>query len=173
MRRSLEDLLPEPGRGRAFELAVLDESEASIPRLTRLNNEAFKEHYNYRPVTEEEMRFMLAAMRHENMELMTYVARMKGEPVGFLALGINPREIKQRGRKLGGLYQVGVLKPFRGQGIATRLMIAGMNWLKSKGMEEAELGVDDTNPTRAIRLYEKLGFTVVRKYVHFRKNLAR
>ena len=66
-----------------------------------------------------------------------------------------------------------MLKQFRGQGVATTLIIGGMNWLKSRGMEEAELNVDDANPTQAIRLYERLGFTVVRKSVLFLKKLDR
>ena len=172
MRRSLGDCLRTRARARPSRLPNSTGQSRTSRFCLRLNNESFKEHYNYRPITEEEMRFMLAAMRDEKMELMTYVARVNGEPVGFLALGINPREIEQRGRKRAALPGRRT-QAVPGQGIATSLMIAGMNWLKSKGMEEAELGVDDTNPTRAIRLYEKLGFTVVRKYEHFLKKLAR
>jgi mycothiol synthase len=167
MWRSLDDVPPD--KSRAIKLVLLDESDVGIALLVRLNNEAFKEHYNYRPTTVEEMSYMLSRLRQDKVESKAYVARVNGETAGFLAVGIDPREIEQRGRKVGWLYQLGVLKPFRGQGVATSLIIAGMNWLKSKGMAEAELNVDDTNPTRAIRLYERLGFTVARKIVHFLK----
>jgi ribosomal protein S18 acetylase RimI-like enzyme len=38
-------------------------------------------------------------------------------------------------------------------------------------MEEAELFVDDSNVTHALRLYEKLGFQLVRKVLHFEREL--
>jgi mycothiol synthase len=171
MRRSLGDVPPDTGKG--IELDAPDESDASIALLVRLNNEAFGEHFDYRPVTAEIMRYFRTRAQQDGMELATCVARVNGTPAGFLAFGIDPREIKQRGRKVGWLYQLGVLKSFRGQGVATTLIIAGMNWLKTKGMEEAELNVDDTNPTQAMRLYERLGFTVARKSVLFLKQLDR
>jgi mycothiol synthase len=58
---------------------------------------------------------------------------------------------------------IGVLKPYRRRGIGTRLMLHSMQSLKSSGMEEVLLYVDDMNPTNAIKLYEKLGFKVMRK----------
>jgi len=56
-----------------------------------------------------------------------------------------------------------VLKPLRIKGIGTSLMQQGMEFLKSKGMTDVELGVDDSNPTKAIELYKKVGFKVVFK----------
>lgn len=32
--------------------------------------------------------------------------------------------------------------------------------------------MDDQNPTKAIKLYEKLGFRVTKKYVALRKNIV-
>ena len=58
---------------------------------------------------------------------------------------------------------IGVLKLNRNRGIGTALMQRGMEFLKSKGMIEVELGVDDSNPTKAIELYNKVGFKVVHK----------
>lgn len=37
-------------------------------------------------------------------------------------------------------------------------MLHAMRFLKSLEMEEAALRVDDLNPTKAIRLYQKVGF---------------
>jgi len=38
-------------------------------------------------------------------------------------------------------------------------------------MTEAMLGVDDFNPTKAIKLYEKVGFKVVKKDFTYEKTL--
>jgi ribosomal protein S18 acetylase RimI-like enzyme len=50
-------------------------------------------------------------------------------------------------------------------------MLHGMNLLKAKGMTVAMLGVDDWNVTKAIRLYEKVGFKVAKKEVAYEKNM--
>jgi ribosomal protein S18 acetylase RimI-like enzyme len=46
-----------------------------------------------------------------------------------------------------------------------------MNVLKAKGMTAIMLGVDDWNVTKAIRLYEKVGFKVIKKEVAYEKRL--
>jgi ribosomal protein S18 acetylase RimI-like enzyme len=51
-------------------------------------------------------------------------------------------------------------------------MIEGMKRLKARGMTEATLGVDDQNVTKAIKLYERLGFVATRKDVAYQKSIA-
>ena len=50
-------------------------------------------------------------------------------------------------------------------------MLQGMNQLKAKGMTVAMLGVDDLNVTRAMQLYEKVGFKVARKEVAYERSI--
>jgi len=38
-------------------------------------------------------------------------------------------------------------------------------------MTEAMLGVDDQNPTKAIKLYEKVGFKATRKDIAYQKTI--
>jgi ribosomal protein S18 acetylase RimI-like enzyme len=45
-----------------------------------------------------------------------------------------------------------------------------MNLLRARGMTVAMLGVDDWNVTKAIQLYEKVGFKVARKEVAYEKS---
>ena len=52
------------------------------------------------------------------------------------------------------------------------MMIHGMRELKAKGMKQAGLGVDDTNVTGAMRLYERLGFNTTRKHLTYERSLA-
>lgn len=66
---------------------------------------------------------------------------------------------------------IGVLKPFRRRGIGTSLMLHALNYLKSDEVEEAELDVDDSNPTRAIELYKKVGFKIVKKSLTYLKTI--
>jgi ribosomal protein S18 acetylase RimI-like enzyme len=47
-----------------------------------------------------------------------------------------------------------------------------MRELKARGMKQAGLGVDNTNVTKAMRLYERLGFKTTRKYLTYERNLV-
>jgi ribosomal protein S18 acetylase RimI-like enzyme len=51
-------------------------------------------------------------------------------------------------------------------------MLQGMETLKDKGMTKVMLGVDDLNVTKAIKLYEKVGFRVKKKDLTYEKNFG-
>jgi len=56
------------------------------------------------------------------------------------------------------------LVPFQNLGIGTRLIAAAERRLKTRGFRLSELGVEKNNP-RAQRLYERLGYQVVRDHI--------
>ncbi len=43
--------------------------------------------------------------------------------------------------------------------------------LKAKGMTRAMLDTEDSNPTNAKKLYEKVGFEVMQEYLTYEKRL--
>jgi ribosomal protein S18 acetylase RimI-like enzyme len=165
MRRSLTGLPSGIGGSAEVEIEPAGTADADVALLTRLSNAAFKEHFAHRDGTEEERAFWMRNAEAMGFVVRRTVARLDGEPVGFLVHGFEPREIVQLGVKRGGLWSVGVLKEHRNKGVARRLMLDGMAWLAGQGLDEAELGVDDDNVTRARRLYEHLGFALVRTSV--------
>jgi mycothiol synthase len=141
----------------------LPDDEATCELESRLFNESFREHFDYHPMPVEDIRHIYRAARERNTWLFTVVARLEDEPVGFLLGGSDPAEQKRRGKSIGGLYIMGVLKPFRNRGVAKALLISGLERLKQRGMTEAELGVDTENVTGALHLYERLGFKSTRR----------
>lgn len=143
--------------------------EEDLAMLNWLDNECFKEHFNYRPTTIEETRYFLLNNPYWNeMEFFFVVLNQKN--VGYIGIGIDEKYNVEKNVKSGAILDIGVLKPYRMKGIGTRLMLHGLVTLKAKGMTRAELGVDDFNPTKAMKLYEKVGFKVVRKDLTYEKN---
>lgn len=135
-----------------------------IETLNKLENETFKEHFNFRPKTIEETKYSLFEVPWFKMQRW-FFAVLENQPVGFVGIGIDERLNREKKKKWGWILDIGVLKPFRRKGIGTALMLHSMQILKNEKMEHAVLYVDDMNPTKAIKLYEKLGFNVLRKNV--------
>ena len=158
MTRDLKPVPRSVGENREVTLVELPADDATIELENRLMNESFREHFSYRALTTDETRHLYRMARERNEWLFTLVARLQGQPVGFLLGGSDPAVIKRRGANVGRLHVLGVLKPFRNRGIAKALLIAGMERLRERGMTETELRVDAGNATGALRLYERLGF---------------
>jgi ribosomal protein S18 acetylase RimI-like enzyme len=147
-------------------------SDADATLIVGLSNAAFSEHFAHRDITVEEQTFGMRHAAEMGYIVRRTVARLGQTPVGYITHGIDPNENQKLGVKRGGLSALGVLREHRNRGIATRLMLEGMKWLEGQGMTEVELGVDDENVTRARRLYERLGFAVVRSSTTFERELG-
>jgi mycothiol synthase len=144
--------------------------EEDIGLLTRLWNETFEEHFNFRPDTVEEVRhFLFSDLYFTEQEI--FFAILDGESIGYIGVGIDEKYNLEKNVKSGDIFTIGVLKKCRRTGIGTRLMLHGLEALKAKGMTKAMLGVDDQNPTKAIGLYEKVGFRAKQKYSTFERQL--
>jgi len=169
MKKDMEDIPSGIGENPEVQLRKLDEgSLEDLKLLNWLSNEAFREHYNYRPETVEETRYFLEQDPIFKEQEWLFIL-LKNKPVGYVGVGIDNKYNEEKNTKAGWILSIGVLKPNRLRGVGTRLMIEGMKLLKAKGMAEAMLGVDDENPTKAIKLYEKVGFKATRKDVAYQK----
>ena len=163
--RLAEDVKP----CREVELRLADPlgREEDLLVLNRLYNEAFSEHFDFRPETPEET---AAWLKHEGYEDRAWLAFLRGQPVGFVVASVSV-DLPELAFKRGFISSIGVLKPFRRMGVGTSLMLAAVGWLASKGVEAVELGVDDGNPTGAPAFYERLGFRAAFKHLAFSKEL--
>ncbi len=146
------------------------DSEEDIKLLVYLANESFKEHYDYRPETVEETMFWFQQIPSW-LYYEFFFAYLQDKPVGFIGVKIDAKYNEHWKKKAGYIQTMGDLKSYRRRGVGKTLMLHGLNFLKSKGMEVAELDVDDSNPTHAIELYEKIGFRVHRKTIAYQKEL--
>ena len=67
----------------------------------------------------------------------------------------------------GYVAAIGVLRAWRGRGIALAMLHRAFADLSSRGHSEVTLGVDATNPTGAIALYEKAGMSVRHEFLTY------
>lgn len=172
MKRSLKNIPCNIGEN--IEVTIRNmrvEDEEDIKLLNRLDNETFKEHFNFRPRTIEETKYALFEMPWYN-EQKWFFAVLDNQPLGYAGIGIDEGLNKEKNMKWGWVLDIGILKPYRKKGIGTRLMLHSMQSLKSSRVEEVLLYVDDMNPTNAIKLYKKLGFKALRKSIIYQLPLA-
>lgn len=138
------------------------ELEDDIKLLNWLGNESYREDLDYSPSTLEETRHFLFCAPYLS-EKEVFFAELNGESVGCIVVCIDEKYNLEKKVRAGEVFTIGVLKEHRRKGIGARLMLHGLERLKAKGMTRAILGVEDENPTQAMKLYEKLGFKVKRR----------
>ena len=87
---------------------------------------------------------------------------------GFLG----KKETNERhGQREGWIQDLGVRRAWRKRGVASALLCQSMRAFKAAGLDYAMLGVDTENPTCALRLYERLGFAQVKRFINFEKRV--
>jgi len=171
MRSSLNTIPLDIGENNEIgirEAKLSDNNEIEL--INWLNNEVFKDHFNFRPKPIEETRYMLLELPWFQNQT-AFFALLQNRPVGFVVAGIDEGLNKEKNVRYGWILDVGVLKRHRRKGIGTSLMLNAMRLLKAYKMEDALLYVDDMNPTGAIKLYEKLGFDVLRKNIVYQLSI--
>ena len=146
------------------------DAEDEIRMLNWLENECFRGHSDHRPATVEETR--LSLLDNPKLKEQEYsFAILNRQSVGYIGVGIDEKYNIEKKVRAGFVLGIGVLKPYRRKGIGTRLILHGLEMLKAKGMTKARLDVDDANPTKAIRLYEKIGFQPTKKWGIYERSL--
>jgi len=171
MKRTLSDIPENVGENKDIKIIDIGTGDESLKLENALLNEAMKEHFNFRPMTLEETQYYTREQEKQGVKYNDFVAYINDVPVGLMTTVIDPKEIEHQKKNVAWLAVLGILKPYRSKGIGKALMIHAMKFLKEQGMEQAFLGVHDTNITKAIKIYESLGFEVILKYYRYIKEL--
>ncbi|OGS43391.1 MAG: hypothetical protein A3K76_05430 [Euryarchaeota archaeon RBG_13_57_23] len=93
------------------------------------------------------------------------------EVVGGVHNFIDRTENEGLGRKWGHTEHIFVRRRWRNRGIAKALIARSLKVIRDAGMDAATLDVDAENPSRALQLYEGLGFRMCRQFTVYRKGL--
>jgi ribosomal protein S18 acetylase RimI-like enzyme len=93
-------------------------------------------------------------------EVLMLIAEANRFPIGQVWVDL----ARRRPDPIGVLFAFRVLLPFQNLGVGTRLIEAAEAELQARNYRTAEIGVEKDNPA-ARRLYERLGYRVVREVV--------
>jgi mycothiol synthase len=168
MRRDLREPLDSPELQNG--LVTQRYSPELDSALHQAFNDAFSDHWNFEPVAEGDWQMWFTGGEDFRPEL-SYLVMDGAEIAGFSINSVNPEKNRQRGINEGWINQLGTRRPWRKQGIATALLLASMQAFRAAGLEYATLGVDTENPTGALRIYERLGFEPVKRFIAYHKHL--
>ncbi len=133
-------------------------------------NEAFRDHWSFEPASDEEWQQFFIERSSFRPDL-TYVVMDGNEVAGFSINGISPEENARQGRSDGWIEELAVRRSWRKRGVATALLCASMHAFKAEGLQHAMLGVDTENLSGALRVYERVGFNPIRRYIQFEKRI--
>ncbi len=114
-------------------------------------NDAFSEHFDFRPYTEKEFK-SIHKVSWKEYDVEYWFALEGNNPVGICHICINP-EVKH----VGTINTLGVLHSYHHNGIGSSLLGLGIQSLIEKGCTTIELGVEAKNE-KALGLYKKFGF---------------
>jgi mycothiol synthase len=167
MRRPISGRLPDHPLPAGLELRPVTPDQHRA--IFDADNEAFEDHWGHRAPGEGDF---VARFESPETDTSLWCVAWDGDQVaGVVMNAIFSEENEALGVRRGWLEHVSVRRPWRGRGVAKALCAASFRVLREHGMNEAWLGVDGSNPTGALQLYEGLGFLVARRWRAFGRPL--
>ena len=167
MRRDGLDVVEVPEMPAGLEIRPIGTERASLRRLFDADAEAFQDHWGGFPNDDSTFEEMIS---DPNFDPSLYVVAWDGDEIAGAIINAIPRaENEALGRRRGWLESVFVRRPWRRRGLAQALVARSLIALRERGVDHAMLGVDADNPTGAVGVYERAGFTVVKRSSAYRK----
>jgi mycothiol synthase len=164
MRRDLSDI-PSPSLPDGIEFRTVTQDQHRT--IYDAEVEAFRDHWGHREGSEHGFK---STFGHKEIDTDLWVVAWAGDQVaGIIENWIWADENATLGVRRGWLETVCVLRPWRRRGLARAMTLESFGRIRSTGMAEAMLGVDATNPTGALQLYENVGFEIVRREGAYRR----
>lgn len=136
---------------------------ADLTELHRLIVDAFKDHWNWSPIPFESFSRRLLERDDFDPEL-TPLLFEGGDLIGA---SLNGTKIGQ-----GWVDDLAVREDARGRGLGELLLRHTFARFKQKGWTKVGLGVDSSNATGAVRLYERVGMHITRQFDAYQKEVT-
>jgi GNAT superfamily N-acetyltransferase len=139
-------------------------TEADAEALGRLGALLLRAHHDFDP-----LRFMAPGKNPEagygwflcsqlaDEDVAVFVAEREAEVIGYVYAGLEPRSWKELREACGFIHDVAVREEGRRSGVASALIEAAIDWLRSRGAPRVVLWTAEPNAP-AQRLFDRLGF---------------
>jgi mycothiol synthase len=168
MRHPLSPLPPVPAVPAGLRVVGYDPSFSEATRVA--HNSAFSEHFGSSERSPEVWEHWFAGSTHFTASDSFLV--LDGSSIAaYLLTHFYPADAEATGRRTAWIGQLGTLDGYRKRGLGTLLLATALAAYRSAGYDAAELGVDTSNVTGALALYERIGFVPVRRSITSVKTL--
>jgi mycothiol synthase len=167
MRTSLGTVTEPPGLPDGYRLLPYDESWSQA--MHAAHNEAFLDHPNFTPWTDVMWRQWVTESRNFRPE-HSLVAVHESDPgtvVAYIQSNEYDAYFEVTGRREAYVAKVGTRRGHRGKRLAGTLLRHALWRYQQAGYDEASLDVDSENPTGALGLYERAGFTMEKRFTDY------
>lgn len=153
VRPNLDDL-PERTLPEGVEVRPVTEDQLRV--ILAADFEAFRGEWDFREPTEEDYAEAIGSPLRDTR--LWKVAWAGDTVVGQVKPFVNHEENAARGYRRGYTEFISTHRDWRNRGIAGALLSMALRELRERGMTEAALSVDTNNPGGAFELYTSLGF---------------
>jgi mycothiol synthase len=148
--------VPELADG--IEIRALTGTDAELHAMHRVVDVAFLDHFAHESEPYDEWLRRSVGGLCPDLSLW-WLATVDGQP----AAGLYSCELPTSGY----VDTLGTLREFRGKGLARALLVTSFAQFHRRGVRKVTLGVDATNPTGALALYESAGMSVAHEGLRY------
>ena len=166
MRRDLRQPIPDLRLPDGLTLRTF--APELSPALHAAHNEAFSDHWGFEAETPEDWELFYVTAENFRPDL-TLLALDGGQIAAYSINRVYAEDNARTGDKAAQIGQLGTRRAWRKRGLASALLCESMRRFREAGFETVTLGVDSENLTGALAIYERLGFTVDKRFITFGK----
>ncbi|MFB9433572.1 GNAT family N-acetyltransferase [Streptoalloteichus tenebrarius] len=135
------------------------------------HNAAFVDHWGNSAMDEERWKRACTGSYSFRPSLSYLLLTPDGEVAAYLLTREHPADTEATGVRSAVIDLLGTRREWRGRGAGTALLMHALAAYVRNGFERAELGVDVSNPTGALGIYERCGFEVATGWVAYSRAL--
>lgn len=137
-------------------------AERDLRAVAETDRDAFRDHWGFvERSLDDDVRMLEHWLQSPYTDPALWLVAMDGERMAGISLNQSRSDDDP---EMGWIGSLGVLREYRHKGLATALLHQSFGEFYRRGRKRVGLGVDAYNLTGALRLYERAGMRVTRKY---------
>jgi len=168
MHREIREAPPDPVWPAGITLRPFD-ADLHAEAVYRADDEAFSDHFGH---VEQPFETGFAKFKHfmseDEFDPSLWFVAMDGNDIAGISLC---RKNEQEETPMGWVGSLGVRRPWRKRGLGMALLLHSFGEVYRRGYKKVGLGVDASNLTGALKLYERVGMYIARQYDRYEKEL--